>query len=128
MITWGRWPVSGGRQFYVIQDWKKPVSSPTSSSSRCIRPPARFTTRRELTGSAAAPSTPRLCRAGARWRISISCCPDRAKPVDARRCADHLTGILPDFVDLITCENMHEQRHQPCRAWASISRCSRWTW
>ena len=28
LITWGKWPASNGRQYFVTQDWKKPVGQP----------------------------------------------------------------------------------------------------
>src|SRR5947209_939983 len=101
IITWGRWPASDGRQYYVTQDYKKPVAQPY------IKLTAMYQTSGQLHYTHELPVPPltvngafvQSLRALASYHFII---PGQKGEVDAVELRHHLSKHSPAFVDLIT--------------------------
>ena len=106
-ITWGKWPESDGRQYYVTQDWKKPVGQPY------IKLTAMYQTSGQIHYTHELPVPPLTVnaafvqsrRALANYHFVIPGSPDPVEPIQLRR---HLTRQFESFVDLITYHNIRE--------------------
>ncbi|PYP87934.1 MAG: xanthine dehydrogenase [Candidatus Angelobacter sp. Gp1-AA117] len=105
VITWGRWPASDGRQYYVTQDYKKPVAQPY------IKLTAMYQTSGQLHYTHELPVPPltvngafvQSLRALATYYFMI---PGQKGEVDAVELRHHLSKHSPAFVDLITSEEI----------------------
>lgn len=105
LITWGNWPVSDGRQFYVTEDWKQPVGQPYIKST------AMYQTSGQLHYTQELPLPPQTVngafvqssRALATFRFVLPGSDRAVKPTVLR---DHLSQHAETFVDLITAENI----------------------
>lgn len=104
-ITWGRWPVSFGTQSYVIQDWKRPVSQPYIKYMAMEQANGQVHYAHEI------PLPPRSVNAsfvqstralGSWWFID----PASGEKIDAEALRDHLDACFPEFIDLITADNI----------------------
>ena len=105
MITWGHWGESDGRQYYVTQDWKKPVAQPYIKVTAMYQTSGQIHYTQELpvpplTANAAFVQS---SRALANYRFVIPGSPDPATPEQLR---SHLSQYAATFVDLITSENI----------------------
>ncbi|HLJ27429.1 MAG TPA: molybdopterin cofactor-binding domain-containing protein [Candidatus Angelobacter sp.] len=106
-ITWGRWAVSDGRQYYKIQDYKKPVSQPY------IKLTAMYQTSGQIHYTHELPVPPLTVngalvqsrRALAMYHFVV---PGHKGAVDAAGLRKHLTERFPSFVDLITDEEIKD--------------------
>ena len=107
VVTWGKWPDSHGRQYYVTQNWKKPVGQPY------IKLTAMYQTSGQIHYTQELPVPPRTLnaafvqsrRALANYHFVIPGSPD---PVSAADLRAHLSEYSSAFVDLITHENIRE--------------------
>jgi xanthine dehydrogenase/oxidase len=107
LITWGKWPNSSGRQYFVTQDWKKPVGQPY------IKLTAMYQTSGQIHYTQELPVPPLTVnaafvqsrRALANYHFVI---PKNAEPVSTQTLRRHLSSTFSSFVDLITCENIRE--------------------
>lgn len=103
--TWGRWPLSGGRQSYRIQDWKAPVSQPYVKLMAFYQATGKVTYTHETPVPArtahAAFVQSRLPLADYHFRL-----PDTEGPVDRAELAGYLTAHLPGFVALVGHEEL----------------------
>jgi xanthine dehydrogenase/oxidase len=107
LVTWGKWPDSDGRQFYVTQDWKKPVGQPY------IKLTAMYQTSGQIHYTQELPVPPLTLnaafvqsrRALANFHFVI---PGSSKPVSAADLRRYLSEHVDGFVDLITSENVRE--------------------
>jgi xanthine dehydrogenase/oxidase len=105
LITWGNWPESDGRQYYVTQDWKKPVAQPY------IKVTAMYQTSGQIHYTQELPVPPLTLnaafvqsqRALAKFHFVVPGNPNPATPDQVRK---HLSQYDPSFVDLITAENI----------------------
>jgi xanthine dehydrogenase/oxidase len=105
IITWGRWPVSDGRQYYVTQDFKKPVAQPY------IKLTAMYQTSGQLHYTHELPVPPLTVngafvqsrRALANYHFVI---PEQKGEVRATKLRQYLTDRFPAFVDLITAHEI----------------------
>jgi xanthine dehydrogenase/oxidase len=104
-ITWGHWPVSGGKQYHAPpQPYKAPVGQPY------IKITAMYQTSGQLHYTHEIPTPPLTVngafvqsrRALAAYRFVI---PGSGKGVKATALRDHLTAYADSFVDLITYKN-----------------------
>ena len=107
LVTWGKWPASDGRQFFVTQPWKKPVGQPYIKITALYQASGQIHYTHELpvpplTLNAAVVQS-RRALANFYWLIPGS--PDAVSVTELRA---YLSGHYPDFVDLITCENVRE--------------------
>ncbi|TAK27779.1 MAG: xanthine dehydrogenase [Myxococcaceae bacterium] len=104
-ITWGRWPVSGGRQSYKVQDFKRPLSQPHVKTSAVEQALGRVRYTHEL------PAPPRTAhgslvqsrRALASWRF---CVPGRDGAVDVATLRAHLAEAFDAFAGLVTAADV----------------------
>lgn len=102
--TWGRWPLSGGRQTYAIQDWKAPVSQPY------IKLMAFYQATGQVTYTHETPVPARTVNAAfvqsraalANYHLHL---PGTRDQVSRARLAEHLAERWPGFVELVG----HEQ-------------------
>ena len=107
LITWGRWPVSDGRQDYKIQDYKKPVSQPYIKLTAMYQASGQIHYTHEL-------PVPPLTVNGAfvQSRRALAMfyfvVPGSKSEVDAMRLRRHLSERFPAFVDLITSEEIKD--------------------
>jgi xanthine dehydrogenase/oxidase len=107
LVTWGKWPDSDGRQYYVTQDWKKPVGQPY------IKLTAMYQTSGQIHYTHELPVPPLTVnaafvqsrRALANFYFVIPGSQDPVSAADLRR---YLSEYSSDFVDLITRENIRE--------------------
>ncbi|MGA7413793.1 MAG: molybdopterin cofactor-binding domain-containing protein, partial [Bryobacteraceae bacterium] len=109
LITWGKWPDSHGRQYWVkhVQDWKKPVGQPY------IKVTAMYQTSGQIHYTQELPVPPLTVnaafvqsrRALANYHFVI---PPGMEAVTADRLRRHLSERFSSFVDLITWENIRE--------------------
>jgi xanthine dehydrogenase/oxidase len=107
LITWGKWPDSHGRQYWVkhVQDWKKPVGQPY------IKATAMYQTSGQIHYTQELPVPPLTVnaafvqsrRALANYHFVI---PSEPEPVSADGLRHHLSERFNSFVDLITWENI----------------------
>src|SRR5947209_859663 len=105
VITWGRWPASDGRQYYVTQDYKKPVAQPY------IKLTAMYQTSGQLHYTHELPVPPltvngafvQSLRALATYHFVL---PGQKGRVNAAKLNQHLSGYSPAFVDLITADDI----------------------
>ena len=105
IITWGHWPESDGRQYYVTQDWKKPVAQPY------IKVTAMYQTSGQIHYTQELPTPPLTVNAAfvqsrrplANYRFVIPGGSDPATPDQMRA---HLSQYASSFVDLITADNI----------------------
>src|SRR5579864_1474210 len=105
-ITWGRWPVSDGRQHYRIQNYKKPVSQPYIKLTAMYQASGQIHYTHEL------PMPPLTVngafvqsrRALAMYHFEIL----RKGKVTAAELRDHLQERFPAFVDLITWQEIKD--------------------
>ncbi|HEY6969803.1 MAG TPA: molybdopterin cofactor-binding domain-containing protein [Candidatus Angelobacter sp.] len=101
IITWGRWPVSGGRQYYERQEYKRPVAEPI------IKLTAMYQTSGQLHYTHELPTPPLTVngafvqsrRALASWHFVI---PGQKGKTDVTKLNRYLGDRFPAFVDLIT--------------------------
>jgi xanthine dehydrogenase/oxidase len=105
LITWGHWPESDGRQFYVTQDWKKPVGQPYIKVTAMYQSSGQIHYTQELpvpplTVNAAFVQSR---RALANYHFVI---PGSSDPVNAADLRRYLSEQFSSFVDLITSENI----------------------
>ncbi|MFL6305274.1 MAG: molybdopterin cofactor-binding domain-containing protein [Candidatus Sulfotelmatobacter sp.] len=105
LITWGNWPESEGRQFYVTQNWKKPVGQPYIKLTAMYQASGQIHYTQELpvpplTVNAAFVQSR---RALANYYFVIPGSPGAVSAADLRQ---HLSAHSSAFVDLITCENI----------------------
>ena len=106
-VMWGKWPESDGRQFYVTQDWKRPVGQPY------IKLTAMYQTSGQIHYTHEMPVPPLTVnaafvqsrRALANYHFVI---PDKPGAVSAAELRHFLSGHSSHFVDLITHENIRE--------------------
>lgn len=104
-ITWGRWPVSDGRQHYEIQPWKAPVSVPYVK----VMALHQCTGRVHYTHETAVPPTAvnasyvqsRRALASYFWTV-----PGASGPVAAADVVAHLRERFGSEVDLVTHEDI----------------------
>ena len=104
-ITWGKWPASDGRQYYEIQDYKKPVSQPY------IKITAMYQTSGQMHYTQELPVPPRTLNAAF---VQSTCAlgnyhyivPGVDGPASIGQLREHLSVYAPDFVDLVTYENI----------------------
>lgn len=106
-ITWGRWPVSDGRQSYVTQAFKAPVSQPY------IKLTAMYQTSGQIHYTHELPVPPLTVNAAfVQSRRALAdyffMIPGDNSPVDADRLRRHLSSYSRSFVDLITYENIKD--------------------
>jgi len=107
IITWGKWPVSEGREFYKNQAFKAPVSQPY------IKLTAMYQTSGQIHYTHELPVPPLTVnaafvqsrRALANYFFTL---PEGKGPVKAGKLREHLSERFPSFVDLITCENIKD--------------------
>src|SRR5437763_1519535 len=105
VITWGRWPVSGGQQYYVTQDFKKPLAQPI------IKLTAMYQTSGQLHYTHELPVPPltvngafvQSLRALATYHFVL---PGQKGRVNAAKLNQHLSAYSPAFVDLITADDI----------------------
>ncbi len=105
LITWGRWPVSDGRQFYRTQAFKAPVAQPY------IKITAMYQTSGQLHYTQELPVPPLTVngafvqsrRALANYRFVL---PGGDRKVSPAALRDHLSAYAKSFVDLVTAENI----------------------
>ncbi|HVW97868.1 MAG TPA: molybdopterin cofactor-binding domain-containing protein [Mucilaginibacter sp.] len=102
-ITWGRWPVSNGLQFYKSQDFKSPVSKPYIKFTAVEQAQGQLHYTHELdvplnTVNAALVQS---SRALANYHFIIPGVKGQVTSDDLR---DHLSDKFPDFIDLVTSE------------------------
>lgn len=103
--TWGRWPLSGGRQSYANQDWKAPVSQPY------IKLMAFYQATGKVTYTHETPVSPRAVNAAfvqsrrplADFHFRL---PHAEGPVDRAVLAEYLTAHRPGFVALVGHEEV----------------------
>lgn len=106
-ITWGHWPVSNGRQYYEIQNYKKPVSQPY------IKLTAMYQTSGQIHYTHELPVPPLTVngafvqshRALAMYHFEIPSHPGRVEAAGLRK---HLKERFPSFVDLVTCQEIKD--------------------
>ena len=103
--TWGRWPLSGGRQTYAIQDWKAPVSQPY------IKLMAFYQATGQVTYTHETPVPARTVNAAfVQSRAALADyhfhLPDTNDPVDRAELAEHLARRWPGFVELVNHEQL----------------------
>ncbi|MCY1074470.1 molybdopterin cofactor-binding domain-containing protein [Archangium lansingense] len=106
-ITWGRWPVSDGKQSYKSQSFKKPVSQPYIKYMAMEQASGQIHYAHELpvpplTVNAAFVQSR---RALASWNFVI---PGQNGAVSAGALREHLSEYSASFVDLITSENIKD--------------------
>ncbi|MGR9013421.1 MAG: molybdopterin cofactor-binding domain-containing protein [Gammaproteobacteria bacterium] len=105
IVTWGKWPVSNGLQFYESQNYKKPVAQPY------IKTTAMFQTSGQIRYTQQLPVPPQAVNGAfvqstqplANYRFIL---PGNNEAVSARQLRDHLSGYAETFIDLITDENI----------------------
>ncbi|WP_084437532.1 molybdopterin cofactor-binding domain-containing protein [Niveispirillum irakense] len=104
-ITWGRWPVSFGTQSYVIQEWKRPVSQPYIKymAMEQANGQVHYTHEIPLPPRSVNASFIQSGRALASWYFSL---PGSTEKITPEQLRDHLDVIFPDFIDLITADNI----------------------
>lgn len=104
-ITFGRWPVSGGTQHWEHQEWRKPVAVPY------IKTMAMYQTQGQVHYTHELPTPPQTLngafvqsrRALANFHFVI---PGSRKRASATALRAYLKQTFPEFVDLITYENL----------------------
>jgi xanthine dehydrogenase/oxidase len=104
-ITWGKWPVSDGTQYYSTQSFKKPVAQPY------IKLTAMYQTSGQIHYTQELPVPPLTVngafvqsrRALANYHFVI---PGDTTPVSSAELREHLSGYTDAFVDLITYEHI----------------------
>jgi xanthine dehydrogenase/oxidase len=105
VTTWGRWPLSTGRQTYAIQDWKAPVSQPYIKLMAFYQATGKVTYTHETPVPArtvnAAFVQSRAALANFHFRL-----PESDAPVDRAVLAEYLTEHHPGFVALVGCEEL----------------------
>jgi xanthine dehydrogenase/oxidase len=105
IITWGRWPVSDGRQYYKTQDFKKPLAQPYIKLTAMYQTSGQLHYTHELlvppltVNGAFVQSR----RALANYHFVV---PGQRGEVNAEKLRDHLSRHSPAFVDLITAEEI----------------------
>jgi xanthine dehydrogenase/oxidase len=105
VITWGRWPVSNGLQFWTPQKFKAPVAQPYIKITAMYQASGQLHYTQEL------PVPPLTAngafvqsrRALASFHLTV---PGSGKPARTTALRDHLTARSASFVDLITFENI----------------------
>lgn len=105
IITWGRWPVSSGRQYYVTQEYKRPVAQPI------IKLTAMYQTSGQLHYTHELPVPPLTVngafvqsrRALANWHFAL---PGQRGKVEVGKLNRYLSDHFPEFVDLITADDI----------------------
>lgn len=104
-ITWGHWRVSGGRQHYVTQAFKRPVGQPYIKITAMYQTSGQlhYTQELALPPLAVNGAFVQSRRALADYHFVI---PGGAAPVDASALRAHLSDVAPEFVDLVTHENI----------------------
>jgi xanthine dehydrogenase/oxidase len=107
VVMWGKWPNTNGRQFYVNQNWKKPVGQPYVKITAMYQSSGQIHYTQELpvppltVNAAFAHSR----RALANYHFVI---PGSSEPATAAALRAHLSEYSSAFVDLITHENIRE--------------------
>jgi xanthine dehydrogenase/oxidase len=107
IVTWGRWPVSDGIQFYKSQAYKAPVAEPY------IKLTAMYQTSGQVHYTHELPVPPlalnaafvQSTRALANYYFQI---PGEKGPVDVAKLRNHLSTYSPSFVDLITHDQIKD--------------------
>ncbi len=103
--TWGRWPLSTGKQTYAVQDWKAPVSQPYIKLMAFYQATGKVTYTHETPVPArtvnAAFVQSRAALANFHFRL-----PDSDNPVDRATLAEYLTAHRPGFVALVGHEQL----------------------
>ncbi|TDP97958.1 molybdopterin cofactor-binding domain-containing protein [Labedaea rhizosphaerae] len=98
--TWGRWELSGGRQTYVIQDWKAPVSQPYIKLMAFYQATGKVTYTHETQVPARTVNAAFVASRAALANFHFHL-PGSADPVDQAALAEYLTGHQPGFVGLV---------------------------
>jgi len=107
IITWGNWPESDGRQYYVTQGWKSPVAQPY------IKVTAMYQTSGQIHYTQELPAPPLTLnaafvqsrRALANYQFVIPGNSDSVTPTQLRA---HLSQRFTSFADLITSANIKD--------------------
>jgi len=107
VVTWGRWPVSDGRQSFVTQAYKAPVGQPYIKATAMYQTSGQIHYTQELpvpeqTANAAFVQSR---RALAEYSFTTPGREGRATPEQLRA---HLTRYAPSFIDLITAANIKD--------------------
>ena len=107
VVTWGRWPVSGGRQFYKVQAFKAPVSQPIIKITAMYQASGQIHYAHELP---VPPLTLNAAFVQSRRALAdhVLVVPGRDAPVDSAALRAHLSEYASTFVDLITHENVKD--------------------
>lgn len=102
-ITWGRWPVSNGLQFYKSQDFKAPVSKPYVKFTAVEQASGQLHYTHELSVpvNTVNASLVQSKRALANYYFVV---PGNKKPASTDELRDHLLEQFPGFIDLVTSE------------------------
>jgi len=102
-ITWGRWPVSNGIQYYRPQDFKAPLSQPYVKFTAMEQASGQLHYTHEL----AVPvntvngALVQSKRALANYFFTL---PGRVGEVTTDELRMHLSELFDDFIDIVTCE------------------------
>lgn len=104
-ITWGKWPVSDGRQHYATQDFKRPVAQPYIKITAMYQASGQLHYTQEL---AAPPRTLNAAfvqskRALGNYHFAV---PGKAGAATLAELREHLSRHDANFVDLITHHNI----------------------
>lgn len=104
-ITWGKWPVSDGRQHYATQDFKRPVAQPYIKITAMYQASGQLHYTQEL---AAPPRTLNAAfvqskRALGNYHFAV---PGQAGAATLAELREHLSRHDANFVDLITHHNI----------------------
>ncbi|MBJ7311636.1 molybdopterin-dependent oxidoreductase, partial [Rugamonas sp. CCM 8940] len=104
-ITWGKWPVSDGRQHYATQDFKRPVAQPYIKITAMYQASGQLHYTQEL---AVPPRTLNAAfvqskRALGNYHFAV---PGKAGAASLAELREHLSRHDADFVDLITHHNI----------------------
>lgn len=105
VVTWGKWPVSGGTQHYVTQDFRKPVAQPYIKSSAMYQASGQIHYTQEL----AVP--PRTLNGGfVQSRRALAhfdfVLPGSTAPASLEQLREHLRRYADGFVDLVAAQTM----------------------
>jgi xanthine dehydrogenase/oxidase len=107
-VTWGRWPVSDGRQYFKTQSFKQPVSEPYIKLMAMYQASGqvRYTHEYEVPPLTVNAAFVQSARALADFHFQL---PGSAKAASAQNLRDFLSEKYPCFVDLVTCEEVQKK-------------------
>jgi len=104
-ITWGRWPVSTGKQFYSNQPWKAPVSLPyiKTTAMEQAQGQLRYTHELPMPLKTVNASLVQSKRAVATWSFQW---PGMTGSIQTSALRCRLAALFPGFIDIITASNI----------------------